>query len=497
MAWNGSGSFQRTNGSFSGSEVWQDDANAGYDIVDSRHDSHDQDLAQGINNCLTKDGQNSPTANLSMASFKHTNVGDGTARNQYATVGQVQDQAVQALTVGGTANAITASMTPVILSYNTGARYYFKAIHNNTGTATLKIDTAPAVTIQYNGAALVGGEIVSGRYFTVIYDGTNFQLLNPANVSTPQWAGTTAGTSTAFTITAPPAFTAYAAGQRFSFTAHTASGAAPTLAVNGLTAKNIFDATTLTAIGANRLLSSKAYEVLYDGTQFRLLDNVGETQNGDYVWLGTTAGTATAQTATATPAITAYKAGQKFRMIIGTGLGSTGAAATAHTLNVNSLGAKNIVNNEDSTNPTLGTWAEGAIMEVVYDGTNFRIVNIPTAWLDLTPTVTPNLGTVGAVTGTYKYRKVGRTTYINANLSFTHSGTATDFILVNYPVNPTLTTGGTISAYFSTSASSNILIPCAFYTTTTSGGRFAIRLANLATITGVCNLAISGSYGSV
>lgn len=416
MAWNGAGNFQRTNGSFSGSDVWTDDANAGFDIVDARHDTHDQDLAQGINNCLTKDGQNSPTANLSMNSYKHTNVGDGTARNQYATVGQLQDQGVQALSlVGGTTTTITASMTPVISSYTTGARYYFKAVNTNTGSTTLKIDSAPAVTIQLNGAALVSGEIVSGRYHTVIYDGTNFQLLNPA--------------MSASTRTLPA--------------------------------------------------------------------SVAQVQDGDFIWLGTTGGTATAQTASAAPAITAYKAGQKFRMIIGTGLGSTGAAATAHTLDVNSLGAKNIVNNEDSTNPTLGTWAAGAIMEVVYDGTNFRVVNIPTAWLDLTPTVTPNLGTITGVTGAYKYRKVGRTTYINASLSFTHSGTATDFILINYPVNPTITSGGTVSAYFSTSASSGVLIPCAFYTTTTSGGRFAIRLANIASITGVCGLSISGSYGSV
>ena len=179
MAWNGAGNFQRTNCSFSGPDVWQDDANAGYDIVGARHDSHDQDLAQGINNCLTKDGQNSPTTNLSMNTYKHLNVGDGTARNQYATVGQLQDQGVQALSgVGGTANAITASMNPVISAYVTGAQYTFKAIATNSGATTLKIDSAPAVAIQRNVAALVGGEIVNGRHYTVVYDGTVFQLLN-------------------------------------------------------------------------------------------------------------------------------------------------------------------------------------------------------------------------------------------------------------------------------------------------------------------------------
>jgi hypothetical protein len=446
MGWNGAGNFQRTNGSFSGSEVWQDDSSAGYDIVDARHDSHDQDLAQGINNCLTKDGQNSPTANLSMNSFKHTNVGDGTARNQYATVGQLQDQGVQALSlVGGTTTTITASMTPVISSYVTGGRYYFKAVNTNTGSTTLKIDSAPAVTIQLNGSALVSGEIVSGRYHTVIYDGTNFQLLNAAQESPLRWGGTTGGTATAFTIAPSPAIGGYAAGQRFSFTAHTASGAAPTLAVNGLTAKNIFDATTLTAIGANRLLSGKAYEVLYDGTQFRLLDNVGETQNGDYVWLGTTAGTATAQTASATPAITAYKAGQKFRMKIGAGLGSTGSTATAHTININSLGAKNIVN-QDGTNPTTGTWVTGVILECTYDGTSFVITNDPSGVLSYTPTVVGSGGlTISSLTiNEARYIKRGKTVTVWVDVSFTTGGTTNNTVSVSTPISSSGHSGTTI-----------------------------------------------------
>jgi hypothetical protein len=270
MAWNGAGSFQRTNGSFSGSDVWQDDASAGFDIVDSRHDTHDQDLAQGINNCLAKDGQNSPTANLPMAGFKHTGVADGSARNQYATVAQLQDQGVQALSsVAGTANAITASMTPAISAYVTGARYTFKAVNTNNATTTLKIDSAAAVTIQYNGAALVGGEIVSGRYYEVVYDGTNFQLLNPSNVATPLWGGTTGGTSTAYTITPAPAITAYATGQRFTFKAHTANGAAPTLAVNGLTTKTIKRQGT--ALVGAEFISNDIVAVVYDGTDFQLL----------------------------------------------------------------------------------------------------------------------------------------------------------------------------------------------------------------------------------
>lgn len=161
-----------------------------------------------------------------------------------------------------------------------------------------------------------------------------------------------------------------------------------------------------------------------------------QVQDGDFIWLGTTGGTATAQTATATPAITAYKAGQKFRMQIGSGLGSTGSVATAHTININSIGAKNIVNNEDSTNPTLGTWVAGALMELVYDGTNFRITNDPGGWLTYTPTVaTDSGGSVSAVTANRaQYRKRGKTIELSLNVSFSTT-TVGATVTCTLPVN--------------------------------------------------------------
>lgn len=161
-----------------------------------------------------------------------------------------------------------------------------------------------------------------------------------------------------------------------------------------------------------------------------------QVQDGDFIWLGTTGGTATAQTATATPAITAYKAGQKFRMQIGSGLGSTGSVATAHTININSIGAKNIVNNEDSTNPTLGTWVAGALMELVYDGTNFRITNDPGGWLTYTPTVaTDSGGSVSAVTANRaQYRKRGKTIELSLNVSFSTTAVGAT-VTCTLPVN--------------------------------------------------------------
>ena len=55
MAWS-SGTFTRTNGVYSGTLVWTNDAAASVKITAARHDSHDQDLAAGINACLHKGG---------------------------------------------------------------------------------------------------------------------------------------------------------------------------------------------------------------------------------------------------------------------------------------------------------------------------------------------------------------------------------------------------------------------------------------------------------
>lgn len=75
MGWNGSGTFTRTNGDNTGSTTWQQDKADGDKILSSRHDTHDQDLADGINACLAKNGENSMTGNLNLNSNQLQNVG--------------------------------------------------------------------------------------------------------------------------------------------------------------------------------------------------------------------------------------------------------------------------------------------------------------------------------------------------------------------------------------------------------------------------------------
>ncbi len=74
MAWNGSGTFTRTNGDNTGSTTWQQDKADDDFVTASRHDSHDQDLADGINACLAKNGENAMTGDLDFGDNNLSNI---------------------------------------------------------------------------------------------------------------------------------------------------------------------------------------------------------------------------------------------------------------------------------------------------------------------------------------------------------------------------------------------------------------------------------------
>ena len=63
----------RTNGTHTGTSIWQQDRDAGTKIVADRHDTNDNDLATGINTCITKDGQNAFTGAINIVTKKNTN----------------------------------------------------------------------------------------------------------------------------------------------------------------------------------------------------------------------------------------------------------------------------------------------------------------------------------------------------------------------------------------------------------------------------------------
>ena len=158
------------------------------------------DIATALTGSIATDGQTTPIANLPMGGYAHTNVGNATVRAMYAALGQVQDNVAQYLTSVSGTDVITATASYGMTSYVTGQRFSFIAAGTNTGATTLNINAIGAKAVTKNGStALVAGEITSGNVYEVVYDGTEFQLVNPNSLSSlGSWAITGSGTTLYF-----------------------------------------------------------------------------------------------------------------------------------------------------------------------------------------------------------------------------------------------------------------------------------------------------------
>ena len=134
-------------------------------------------MATALTNSIAKDGQTTPTGNLPMGGYNHTNVANATLRTQYASAGQVQDGSLTYLTSVSGTDTITAVGAASMSAYVTGQVFTFIAAGANTGAATLNINSIGAKPITKNGTtALAAGDLISGAAVTVFYDGTEFQI---------------------------------------------------------------------------------------------------------------------------------------------------------------------------------------------------------------------------------------------------------------------------------------------------------------------------------
>ena len=160
------------------------------------------DIATALTGSISKDGQTTPTGNLPMGGFAHTGVADATVRTQYGTAGQIQDSAFTFLTSPAGTNAITATASLGMSAYVTGQRFFFVAAASNTGACTLNINSIGVKSVTKNGTtALVAGDIAINAVTQVVYDGTQFQLLNPASATVSSFSAGSTGLTPSTTTT--------------------------------------------------------------------------------------------------------------------------------------------------------------------------------------------------------------------------------------------------------------------------------------------------------
>lgn len=201
MPFNGSGTFQR-------SYNWVTDKNNAVKITASRMDAEDDGFATGLSNCITKDGQSTPTANIPMGGFKLTGLGDATtatdalnrqtADARYLVVGTnyvVTDVASATTTDIGAAatERVRITGTTTITSFGTGASkvrfLHFADVLTLTHNATSLILPTAANIITRAGDAAIFSSDGSGNWRCLSYQRANGEFLTP--VATVASASTT------------------------------------------------------------------------------------------------------------------------------------------------------------------------------------------------------------------------------------------------------------------------------------------------------------------
>lgn len=166
------------------------------------------DLANGLTTAITKDGQTTPTANIPLGGFRITGLGAAVATTDAVQYGQLQSNSFNNLIVSGV-DVLTATANPALTAYTAGNAFYFVVGSTNTGAMTINIDSLGAKDIRRAGStALAAGDLVAGQTALIVYNGTNFQLLNGNAFTNLRVSGTLTGnavncSSTTITSSAP------------------------------------------------------------------------------------------------------------------------------------------------------------------------------------------------------------------------------------------------------------------------------------------------------
>lgn len=173
-----------------------------------------------------------------------------------------------------------AAQAPSSLANLIGQTVIVGFVNGNTGAATINFNSFGAVPITKNGAAaLTGGEISSGQWALLTYDGTEFQLVaaGGGGGGSGSYSGVAGGTN-AYTVTlttsggGSPGSIGAISGVPIAvqFTNANTSGTV-TLNANGFGAKNITRFGTSSVVVGD--IPPNGWTILvYDGTEFQLLN---------------------------------------------------------------------------------------------------------------------------------------------------------------------------------------------------------------------------------
>lgn len=255
---------------------------------------------------------------------------------------------------------------PAPTAYTLGMMGTFTVTNGTAGPATIDISTlGPKDLYKMDGSQVDSGDLLAGIVYLYVYDGTNVLVLNSGGGSGAQLAvGTTTNSTNDYSVTTTPPFGALSAGMTLVLNMNTAPTGSSTINPNGIGATNCKD-NLGNNIASGAWRAGQVVAWTYDGTNFIL---VTPPQKFTVLPYAADSGSANAYAIAPTPPLVAYAAG-----VIATlkpGNANTGAS----TLNVSSLGTKNI-KLSDGSDPPAGAMIATGMYFLEYDGTNFVLQN--------------------------------------------------------------------------------------------------------------------------
>lgn len=177
--WNGSGVFTR----YYGTNTWQNDAANGTLILADRHDNNDGGLADGINACLTKDGQNTFTGSSGAFRASVDNSVDlGSTslrwRNLYAGTSVVFQGASFATTVTAAPTANRAVVLADVAGTLGPTQYLAQNVATTSGTTVVITPTGLSSIAYSRFDIMFAGVSVSGTNDILIQVGDTVGYIN-------------------------------------------------------------------------------------------------------------------------------------------------------------------------------------------------------------------------------------------------------------------------------------------------------------------------------
>lgn len=151
MPFDGSGNFVRVHN-------WSQDAANGLDINANEFDAEDDGIAGGLSNCVTRDGQGRPSADLLPNADNVLNLGSSSQR--WASINGVPIASIASgIYIKQTAAEAAASVVPTVYQAFPGDPYRYGGDPTGVTTSDAAWASAVAQAAQPGGAAIIGSGI--------------------------------------------------------------------------------------------------------------------------------------------------------------------------------------------------------------------------------------------------------------------------------------------------------------------------------------------------